>query len=249
MCIVFCYISTYETQACLAFDRFSELVLAKHAYALDFNLKTTLMNNGLLPLLFALSFSICFSQTNPEDVIVVYDSLHPNGKVILKSELGSDLDSLSIHLVDEKRKEILSKKDTIAIKTLLVGSWILQSTKRINGKSINLQTSKQMTFNENGNFVQIHENDTLKGKWFVKNVINGNLLLKYNKPYIPIKDKTILKSLSQEQIKAISFDSNILSITEINHEHLIFANFLDGNFGDINKMFYRLVLATYKRME
>ncbi|MDX1783192.1 MAG: hypothetical protein R3361_03450, partial [Aequorivita vladivostokensis] len=68
------------------------------------------MKQKLLIFLFAILSSSTFGQTNPEDIIIVYDSLNPRGKIILKSELASNLDSLSTHLVDDKRIELLTKK-------------------------------------------------------------------------------------------------------------------------------------------
>ena len=207
------------------------------------------MKHNLLFLLFTIFSSICFGQTNPEDIIIVYDSLNPSGKMILKSELASDLDSLSIHLIDEKRNKLLTKKDTLTIKKLLIGNWKFERAKRINGKSFNLQTSEQITFEENRNFIQISKGDTIQGKWFVKNENNGNLLLKYDEPQISIKDKNILKYLPKEQIKAMTFSSNTLSIMEINKQSLIFTNFFPENIQQTDNMFYRLVLTTYKKTE
>ena len=211
--------------------------------------KTTLMKHKLLILLFTIFSSICFGQINPEDIIVVYDSLNPSGKVILKSELTSDLDSLSIHLVDEKRNELLTKKDSLTIKNLLTGKWKLESTKRINGKSFNLQSYEQLTFNENQNFIQVLEGKTTQGKWFLETKTNGNLRLKYNEPQFSITNKELLKHLPEEQLKALSFDSNTLSIMEINEELLIFATFIHENVGQIDDMFYRLILMTYRKDE
>jgi len=196
-----------------------------------------------------LSSSICFCQTNPEDIIIVHDSLNPNGKIIIKSDLISDLDSLSIHLVDDKRNDLLAKKDILTIKKLLIGNWILESTKRVNGKPLNLHISKQFTFNENGDFIQMFKEDIIHGKWFVKKEINGNLVLNYNEPQISIKDKEILKHLSKEQIKAMTYSSNVFSIMEINEQSLIFSTFIPENTEQIDKMFYRLILITYKRIK
>ena len=207
------------------------------------------MKHKLLILLFTIFSSICFGQTNPEDIIIVYDSLNPNGKILLKSELMSNLDSLSTHLVDDKRSELLIKKDSLTIKNLLIGKWILESVKRTNGESFNLQTSQKLTFNENTNFIQIIKGDTITGKWLVKNEINSNLLLKYDKPQISIKDKEILKYLPEEQIKAMTYSSNNFSIMEINNQSLIFFTFIPENVENFDEMFFRLILITYKRVK
>ncbi|SDX46762.1 hypothetical protein [Aequorivita viscosa] len=68
------------------------------------------MKQKLLIFLFTILSSSTFGQTNPEDIIIVYDSLNPSGKIILKSKLASNLDSLSTHLVDDKRTDLLIKK-------------------------------------------------------------------------------------------------------------------------------------------
>src|SRR5690606_35222999 len=138
------------------------------------------MKQKLLIFLFAILSSSTFGQTNPEDIIIVYDSLNPRGKIILKSELASNLDSLSTHLVVDKRIELLTKKDSSTIKKLLIGNWKLESAKRINGKTLNIQTPDQIRFDENQNFIQNLKGKILKGEWFVKQNPIGNLHLKYN---------------------------------------------------------------------
>ena len=207
------------------------------------------MKDKLLILLFTIFSSICSGQTNPEDIIIVYDSLNPTGKILLKSELTSNLDSLSTYLVDDKMNELLTKKDTLIIKKLLIGNWRLQDTKRLNGKSFNLQIAEQFTFNENQNFVQILEEKKSQGKWFVNHKTNGNLTLKYNERQFSITNEELLKYLPEEQVKAMSFDSNMLSIMEINEEQLVFATFLPENVQDLDNMFYRLVLTTYVKTD
>lgn len=206
------------------------------------------MKRKVLFFLLTLFSSMCFCQTNPEDIIIVRDSSNPKGKVILKSELISDLDSLSIHLMDDRKNDLLIKKDSLTIKNLLVGKWIFESAKRINGKTYNLQPSKQFTFDKNGNFTQIIKDESIKGKWFAKKEINGNLQLNYNEPQFLIKDKEIIKHLSKEQVKAMTYSSNVFSIMDINEQTLIFLNFIPENTNEKDKMFYRLILITYKRI-
>ncbi|OAD92720.1 hypothetical protein A7A78_02080 [Aequorivita soesokkakensis] len=203
------------------------------------------MKQKLLIFLFAILSSSTFGQTNPEDIIIVYDSLNPRGKIILKSELASNLDSLSTHLVDDKRIELLTKKDSSTIKKLLIGNWKLESAKRINGKTLNIQTPDQIRFDENQNFIQNLKGKILKGEWFVKQNPIGNLHLKYNERQFLITDEELIKQLPEEQIESMSFNSDILSIMEIDKEHLIFANFVLENAQDFDNMFFRLVLITY----
>src|SRR5690554_1926696 len=106
------------------------------------------MKQKLLIFLFTILSSSTFGQTNPEDIIIVYDSLNPSGKIILKSKLASNLDSLSTHLVDDKRTDLLTKKDSSTLKKLLIGDWKLESAKRVNGKTLNIQTPDQIRFEE-----------------------------------------------------------------------------------------------------
>ena len=203
------------------------------------------MKQKLLIFLFTILSSSTFGQINPEDIIIVYDSLNPSGKIILKSKLASNLDSLSTHLVDDKRTDLMTKKDSSTLKKLLIGDWKLESAKRVNGKTFNIQTPDQIRFDENQNFIQILKGKISRGEWFVKQNLIGNLHLKYNERQFLITDEELIKQLPEEQIESMSFNSNILSIMEIDEEHLVFTNFVLENAQDFDNMFFRLVLITY----
>ena len=207
------------------------------------------MKQSLLILLFTILTFLSFGQTNPENIIIVYDSLNPSGKMILKSELATNLDSLSTHLVDDIRIELRTKKDSTTIKKLLIGDWKLESTKRINGKTFNLQMFEYIKFEGNQNFTQTLEGKKSQGKWFAKNTTIGNLKLKYNERQFSITNEELLEQLPKEQVESLSFESNTLTIMEINEEHLVFATFLPENTQDFDNMFYRLVRTTYIRTE
>ena len=79
----------------------------------------------------------------------------------------------------------------------------------------------------------------------MKQSLIGNLYLKYNERQFLITDEELIKQLPEEQIESISFNSNILSIMEIDEEHLVFTNFVLENAQDFDNMFFRLVLITY----
>ena len=191
-----------------------------------------------------------FGQTDAEDIILVYDSLNPNGKVVLKSELLYNLDSLSLFLVDDVRDELMTKMDSTTIRNFLIGSWTLESVKRINEKPYSLQVDEKMQFHEDGNFVIINTGNTSIGTWTVMMKNNGNLHLSYDEPQISIKDKEILNLLTAEQIKSMTFSSSIEFIKQVDSKTLVLMTFVPENpkhSGDVDDMFFRLILATYKK--
>jgi hypothetical protein len=189
---------------------------------------------------------VSFGQTNPEDIIVVRDVTNQTEKIILKSELSSDLDSLSMILMDEKREELLSKKEPTTISQLLIGSWKKEHSKRVNGKHAPLLTFEKITFKKNETFKQVAQGVKAKGKWTVKNNPVGNLRLQYNQTQTHIKDKDLLKLLPEEHIKAMSYDSNVLSVKEITETKLVMISFVALN-GE--HQFFRMVLTTYSKVE
>lgn len=205
------------------------------------------MSYKILFCLFAISSLGCLAQTNPEDIIVIYDVKNQDEKVILKSELSSNLDSLSMHLVDEKRSMLLSKKDSLTLRKFLVGHWSFKNSKRSNDKPSNLSSVDKYIFDQNGEFTQIKENDTASGTWFIEKSSRANLTLKFNNPQIAIKDKEILKYLPKDEIKKITFDSKLICIREINDEALVISSFILQNQTNFDNMFFRLVLTTYNR--
>lgn len=202
-----------------------------------------------LTLFFAILTSFGYSQTNPENLILVYDSLNSEGKLILKSDLVSDLDSLSIFLFDEMEEKLLVQKDSITIRKMLVGKWKLKSIERVNGAPFNLESYQNIQFSEKGECILENLNDTVLGTWNVVNESIGNLRLKYNEPQIMIKDKEILKLLPPEQIKSLTYSSGIKAIKEIDNNILVFMSFIPQNTENIDNMFYRLILTTYERTE
>ncbi|WP_157957283.1 hypothetical protein [Winogradskyella tangerina] len=207
------------------------------------------MKQKFIVLLTFFNVFVFFGQTDPEDIIVVYDSLNPNGKVILKSNLSSNLDSLSPHLVDDMRKELFIKKDSATISKLLVGKWKIKSVKRINGDSTNLIVQDSLVFGADHYYSQSSDGKTVEGKWILKTNMIGNVTIQYNEKQYPVLDENIIKALPKDYLESLSYDSNILSITELNEEYLILTTFLLENAHDFDTMFYRLVLKTYARAD
>ncbi|MFN8255021.1 MAG: hypothetical protein U0W24_04990 [Bacteroidales bacterium] len=200
-----------------------------------------------LTIILAIITNLGYGQTNPEDIILVYDSLNPNGKMILKNDLVSDLDSLSTFLLDETQEKILTQNDSVTIRKSLIGKWTLTSVERVNGMPFNLQSYQNIQFSEDGKFIFENPNDTVLGTWNAIKERNGNLHLSYNEPQIAIKDKEILKLLPKEQIDALTYSSETKAIKEIDDNTLVFMTFILENTENIDDMFYRLILTTYKR--
>lgn len=204
------------------------------------------MDNKLITLLIMQICTFGFSQVNPEDIIVVYDSLNPKGKVILKSEMSKNLDSIDIHLLEERKLELLTKKDSLLIRKEIIGRWNLNSVKTLNGKPYNLQVFEEMELTNDGIFNIVENKEIISGKWEIS---NGELILKYNEPQCQIKDKAILKILPKEQIESLTYSSNFLSIRKIANTNIEFMHFLPENTENIDEMFYVLVLSNYVKFE
>lgn len=196
-----------------------------------------------------LNYHIGFGQVNPENIILEYDIQNGTEKVIFKNELSADFDSLSSQLIDEKRKELMSTKDSATIKNLIVGTWEIKNSVRVNGESANIQLEDKFIFSDNGEFLSYNRYDTVGGKWFIAISDLGNLKLEFDEPQTYIKDKAILKYLPKEQIEAMTYTSNILAIAEIDEQRLIFATFILTLYENIDDMHYRLILTTYLKDE
>lgn len=204
------------------------------------------MKLKLFTLIFIISCTFGFSQVNPEDIIIVYDSINPNGKVLLKSDLSKNLDSINIYQLQDKKIELLTKLDNLTIAKQIIGNWNLNSVERTNGLSYNLQVIDKIEFKENRKF-KIYENkQVISGKWQIN---NGELTLNFNKPQCQIKEKTILKMLSKDQIKSITYNSNILHIKEIDNKNIVFMNFLEENTDNVDDIFFILILSKYNKVE
>ena len=186
---------------------------------------------------------------NPENILWVYDSLNPKGRMVLKSDIISDLDSLSTLLFDEMQEKLFALKDSTTLRNALIGKWRLKSIERVNGIPFKLQSYENIQFSEQGEFILENINDTVRGRWNLVNARNGNLLYKYNKPQLAVKDKEILKLLSEEQIKSIAYNSGMMAIKIIDNDTLVFMTFIPQNTKNFDDTYYRLILTTYKRNE
>lgn len=212
------------------------------------------MKSNLIFFLLIFSTSVGFGQVSPEDIIIVYDSLNPNGKVILKDELSSNLDSLDGYLVNDKKIELMTKLDTITIKNLLIGTWIKESVKRINGENFNLVSAEQYIFNENLTYVEIHEDHSMEGKWSLGEILpSGSLKLTYDEPLkreLHMDMETMKKIYSDKMIEDLLFiRGNTLSIKSINEQMLVFMTFIPKHPEDFDDSSQMLILTTYKRTE
>ena len=202
-----------------------------------------------LTIILTIITNLGYSQTNPEDIVIVYDSLNPNGKVIIKSDLISDLDSLSTFLLDDMKEKLLTQSDSATIRKSLIGKWTLIRVERINGLPVNLQSYQNMHFSEDGKFIFVNPNDIVHGTWNVIKETNGKLHFSFNEPQIAIWDKEILELLTKKQIDAMTYSSDTKSIKEINNDTLVFFTFIPENTQNSEDMFYRLILTTYKKNE
>ena len=204
------------------------------------------MKQKLITLLIILTCTFGFGQVSPEDIIVVYDSLNPKGKVLLKSELSKNLDSINIHMLEDKRLELLTKKDSLLIRKEIIGRWNLNSIKTSNGKPYNLQVFEEIELTNDGKFNILNNEEIISGKWEIS---KGELTLNYNEPQCQIKDKALLKILPKEQIESLTYNSNFLSIGKIDKTNIEFMHFLPENIENIDEMYYVLVLSNYKKTE
>jgi hypothetical protein len=204
------------------------------------------MKQKLITLLIILTCTLGFGQVSPEDIIVVYDSLNPKGKVLLKSEMSKNLDSINIHTLEDIRLELLTKKDNLLINKDIIGIWNLNSVKTSNGKPYNLQVFEKIEIMNDGKFNILDNKEIISGKWEVN---KGELTLNYDKPQCQIKDKALLKILPKDQIESLTYSSNIISIRKVDNKNIVFMHFLPENMENINEMFYVLVLSNYVKIE
>jgi len=204
------------------------------------------MKQKLITLLILLTCITGFGQVSPEDIIVVYDSINPNGKVLLKSEMSKNLDSINIHLLEDKKRELLTKKDSLIISKEIIGRWNLNSIKTSNGTPYNLQVFEEIELTNDGKFNILNNEEIISGKWEIR---KGELILNYNEPQCQIKDKALLKILPKEQIESLTYSSNFLSIRKIDNRNIEFMHFLHENIENIDEMFYILVLSNYIKTE
>jgi hypothetical protein len=187
-----------------------------------------------------------FGQVSPEDIIVVYDSLNPKGKVLLKSEMSKNLDSINIHMLEDTRLDLLTKKDSLLISKEIIGSWNLNTIKTSSGKPYNLQVFEKIEIRNDGKFNILDNEEIISGKWEIS---KGELTLNYDEPQCQIKDKALLKILPKEQIKSLTYSSNFLSIRKVDNKNIVFMHFLPENMENIDEMFYVLVLSNYVKTE
>lgn len=204
------------------------------------------MKQKLITLLIILTCTFGFGQVSPEDIIVVYDSLNPKGKVLLKSEMSKNLDSINIHMLEDKKLELLTKKDSLLITKEIIGSWNLNTIKTSSGKPYNLQVFEKIEITNDGKFNILNNEEIISGKWEIS---KGELTLNYNEPQCQIKDKALLKILPKKQIESLTYSSNFLSIRKIDNTNIEFMHFLPENIENLDKMFYVLVLSKYVKTE
>ena len=183
-----------------------------------------------------------FGQVTAEDIIIVYDSLNPNGRTILKSDLASDLDSLDELLLEETRQKLLTTQDSEEVQKMLTGNWTLQSVKRTNGKTYNLATTKRYELYGDGSFREFSPDDTTNGNWELMEKQPGLLNLNYHRPKRVLPEE-ILKLLSEDMREKVATTENSTEyIREIDNRKLVLYVFLPI-YGHHDK--YRLVLMTY----
>ena len=204
------------------------------------------MKQKLITLLIILTCTFGFGQVSPEDIIVVYDSLNPKGKVLLQSEMSKNLDSINMHMLEDTRLKLLTKKDSLLISKEIIGSWNLNSVKTSNKKPYNLQVFEKIEITNDGKFNIVDNDEIISGKWKIS---KGELILHYNEPQCHIKDKALLKIIPKEQIESLTYSSNFLSIRKVDNKNIVFMHFLPENIENIDEMFYVLVLSNYVKSE
>lgn len=202
------------------------------------------MKQKLIILLIISSCTFGFGQVNPEDIILVYDSNNPEGKVLLKDEIAMNPDSFNVHMLEDKRIELTTKKDDLSITQEIVGRWNLNSIKTSNGEPYNLQVFKGIELTIDGKFNILDGEETISGEWEIN---KGNLILNYNEPQYQIKNKALLKILPKEQIESLTYSTNHLSIRKIDNSNIEFMHFLPENTESLDEMFYIIVLSNYTK--
>lgn len=205
------------------------------------------MKHFFLVLLFVNVFTFSFGQTNPENIIIQYNS-DGSQTIINKNDLSTDPDSVDVMLFYETQEMYRMKLDSLELLNRLVGKWTFSSAKRTNGKDSNASGAITYEFKKNGAFVSIDAGERLSGKWTVDTGGYAVITLKYDKPKVMIKDKKVLKTLDKETLKSITFSSETITLAAIDSTSLtITSSTIAGDRNDVSKMFYRIILLHYDK--
>jgi hypothetical protein len=188
-----------------------------------------------------------FGQTNPEDIIIRYNS-DGSKDVINKKDLVSDPDSVDAMLFQDVEKMYLLKIDSLELLNKIAGKWTFRSAQRVNGMDFSSSNASSYEFRRNGSFASIDGGEKLEGKWNVEEGGDAVIRLAYDKPKVIIKDKNILKQLDKETLKSVTFSSEIISLVTITSTSMIVrSSTIIKDSQDTGNFFYRIVLLNYEK--
>lgn len=122
------------------------------------------MKQFVVILIFSGITSFVFAQTNPEDIIIRYNS-DGSRDIINKKDLSMDPDSVDSMLFHKAQQIYTIKLDSLDLLSKLTGKWIFESAKRTNGKVINWSGTIAYEFNDDGAFVSRDKEGKITGKW------------------------------------------------------------------------------------
>ena len=205
------------------------------------------MRQFFLIFIYLLVITCSFGQTNPEDIIIKYNS-DGSKEIINKNDLSTDPDSVDSMLLSEVEEMYLMRLDSLEVLNRLVGKWTFTSAQRTNGRNFKSGNTSSYEFKRDGTFVSIYADEKLEGKWTVHEGGNAVINLAYDKPKVLIKDKNVLKYLDKETLKSVTFSSEVISFVTINSTSMtIRSSTIVSDPKGVNDTFYRIILLNYDK--
>ena len=212
---------------------------------------------SLILILSTLCFvNFTYAQTDPEDIIIIYDDEHKDGRLVHKSDLSADLDSLNEYFLMDKRAGLAIKSDSTTLRKRLIGKWSYKGSERANGLPYDLRDAEVMEFKADGSFYEVEENDTLFASWKISTEKPDRIPsveITFSKPRLMIDDPEIIKQLSPQAIASVTFPGESHYIHQLNENKLVFYlfNLIANDFEEEKnrELHYRLILSTYVKEE
>ena len=144
-------------------------------------------------------------------------------EILSEKNAPARLDSLINREFDDYREILQTSKPPTEIASLLKGCLIRSGSVRINMKSSKIKTDlDSVFFSENGRFQIFKNGNMVEGSFVIEQGNKHNLILKYDELQPPPLPKEMLDDMSEEQIRAQSFNQSLMNIFEVEDNILVF---------------------------
>lgn len=201
-----------------------------------------------LLILLGTNFLFAQSKTNdPENIILTYNKDGTN-TITYKDGLSRDPDSLNQIFLFEVQESYRLKKDSSFIKLKIIGKWLFKNAVRTNSVETSLSSPDYYEFYKNGHFIQVNSSDTSTGKWTMND--NGSVRLNFDKPFMVIKDTSILKYLDPASLKNLTFSNIVVTLNKLDKRKMtLLSSIIASNDQETNEIHYRIVFLNYLRIK